>query len=57
MSDPKGRGKRKLTDEQVREIRNKDWGNWTHKDIADEYGVTAPVVQKIKAYESYRDVE
>ena len=45
---------RKLTDDQVREIRKCDL---SYSQMAKKYGVSISVLQKIKAYQTYKDVD
>lgn len=44
---------RKLTDDQVREIRECDL---SYSQMAKKYGVSVNVLQKVKAYQTYKDV-
>ena len=49
----KPKSSRKLTDDQVREIRECDL---SYSQMAKKYGVSVSVLQKIKAYQTYKDV-
>lgn len=52
MEKPKS--SRKLTDDQVREIRECDL---SYSQMAKKYGVSVNVLQKVKAYQTYKDVD
>lgn len=45
---------RKLTDDQVREIRSSDL---SYSQLSKKYGVSINVLQKIKHYQTYKDVK
>ena len=49
----KPKSSRKLTDDQVREIRECDL---SYSQMAKKYGVSVNVLQKVKAYQTYKDV-
>ena len=40
--------KKKLTDEQVKEIRSNKFNNWTHQKIADKFNVSRRLIGMIK---------
>lgn len=50
----KPKSSRKLTDDQVREIRECDL---SYSQMAKKYGVSISVLQKVKAYQTYKDVD
>lgn len=50
----KSKSSRKLTDDQVREIRECDL---SYSQMAKKYGVSISVLQKVKAYQTYKDVD
>lgn len=45
---------RKLTDDQIREIRSSDL---SYSQLSKKYGVSVNVLQKIKHYQTYKDVK
>ena len=49
----KPRPSRKLTDDQVREIREY---NLSYSQMAKKYGVSVGTLQKVKTYQTYKDV-
>lgn len=50
----KPKSSRKLTDDQVREIRECDL---SYSQMAKKYGISVNVLQKVKAYQTYKDVD
>lgn len=50
------RGKRQLTDEEVRNIRERTKNGEFMKDLATEYGMTGTAIAKIVKWRTYRDV-
>lgn len=50
----KPKSSRKLTDDQIREIRECDL---SYSQMSKKYGVAVSTLQKVKAYQTYKDVD